>query len=221
MENKKKKIVFLGDSITQGSCASAPEKIYHAVAAKLLGNCDAVNMGLSGTRIARQTRPSADAACDLDYNIRAREIEGKPDCVVVFGGTNDYGHGDAPMGEFGDRTPYTFCGACAALLGYLTDRYGKEKICVILPLRRLSEQNPFGDGSKKEAGAPLCEYVAALLKAANAAGVRVLDLRGCNELNPETAAGAANFADGLHPNDSGHALLGEKVAEFLRGEGMA
>ena len=37
MENKKKKIVFLGDSITQGSCASAPEKIYHAVAAKLLG----------------------------------------------------------------------------------------------------------------------------------------------------------------------------------------
>ena len=157
----------------------------------------------------------------MDYNIRAREIEGEPDCVVVFGGTNDYGHGDAPMGEFGDRTPYTFCGACAALLGYLTDRYGKEKICVILPLRRLSEQNPFGDGSKKEAGAPLCEYVAALLKAANAAGVRVLDLRGCNELNPETAAGAANFADGLHPNDSGHTLLGEKVAEFLRGEGMA
>ena len=41
------------------------------------------------------------------------------------------------------------------------------------------------------------------------------------DINPETAAGAANFADGLHPNDSGHALLGEKVAEFLRDEGMA
>ena len=50
------------------------------------------------------------------------------DYVIVFGGTNDFGHGDAPFGEIGDKTPDTFCGAVDDLVNVLLRYYKKEQI---------------------------------------------------------------------------------------------
>ena len=49
--------------------------------------------------------------------------ENQVDTVFVFGGTNDYGHGDAPIGGFTDRTPDTFYGACHYLFSGLIKKY--------------------------------------------------------------------------------------------------
>ncbi len=38
-------------------------------------------------------------------------MDNDADIIIVFGGTNDFGNGDAPFGEMSDRTPYTFYGA--------------------------------------------------------------------------------------------------------------
>ena len=45
------------------------------------------------------------------------------DIVVVFGGTNDFGWGDAPLGTMEDRREDTFYGAYHLLLQKLIDRY--------------------------------------------------------------------------------------------------
>ena len=89
-------IDFLGDSITEGALASSQEKTFVALVGKMLP-CFARNYGVSATRIAKQRIPSADPRADLDFVQRVEDLDSTADFVVVFGGTNDYGHGDAPF----------------------------------------------------------------------------------------------------------------------------
>ena len=103
-------INFLGDSITQGMGASCIENRYTDVLARQFGLKRANNYGISGTRIARQ-RVVTDDPFDQDFCIRMDGMDTSADAVVVFGGTNDFGHGDAPLGTPADRDPSTFWGA--------------------------------------------------------------------------------------------------------------
>lgn len=56
------------------------------------------------------------------------ELDEDADIIGVFGGTNDFGHGDAPLGTFGDRTVYTFYGACHYLMNRLVERFPGKAI---------------------------------------------------------------------------------------------
>ena len=109
MEIKGKKVLFLGDSITQGVGASSIENRYPDVFARNTGAI-AINYGVSGSRIARQKKryfAPENIAPERDFILRTDE-DMKPDnvdLIVVFGGTNDYGHGDAPMGNMTDSPP--------------------------------------------------------------------------------------------------------------------
>ena len=53
MELTGKKINFLGDSITEGCCATSPEKGYVDVMKRKYRLTEARNYGIGGTRIAR------------------------------------------------------------------------------------------------------------------------------------------------------------------------
>ncbi len=214
MDLRGKKIVFLGDSITQGAGATKKENVYLEVCAKKLG-AKAVNFGVGGTRIAPQITPSAEAFCDEYFVLRAKKMDKDADLVVVFGGTNDFGHGDAPFGRIGDKDPATFCGAYDALIEYLMATYGKEKLIIVYPLRRRNETATNGDGSKAEGSKPLAEYHDAEKVVAEKYGLRSVDFWNDGDLNPNTPDGNENFADGLHPNDIGHRLLGEKLADAI------
>ncbi len=215
MDLRGKKIVFLGDSITQGAGATKKENVYLEVCAKKLG-AKAVNFGVGGTRIAPQITPSAEAFCDEYFLLRAKKMDKDADLVVVFGGTNDFGHGDAPFGRIGDKDPATFCGAYDALIEYLMATYGKEKLIIVYPLRRRNETATNGDGSKAEGSKPLAEYHDAEKVVAEKCGLKSVDFWNDGDLNPNTPDGNENFADGLHPNDIGHRLLGEKLAEAIK-----
>lgn len=214
MDLRGKKIVFLGDSITQGAGATNEENVYLEVCAKKLG-AKAVNFGVGGTRIAPQITPSAEAFCDEYFLLRAKKMDKDADLVVMFGGTNDFGHGDAPFGRIGDKNPATFCGAYDALIEYLMATYGKEKLIIVYPLRRRNETATNGDGSKAEGSKPLAEYHDAEKAIAEKCGLKSVDFWNDGDLNPNTPDGNENFADGLHPNDIGHRLLGEKLAEAI------
>lgn len=205
MDLRGKKIVFLGDSITQGAGATKKENVYLEVCAKKLG-AKAVNFGVGGTRIAPQITPSAEAFCDEYFLLRAKKMDKDADLVVVFGGTNDFGHGDAPFGRIGDKDPATFCGAYDALIEYLMATYGKEKLIIVYPLRRRNETATNGDGSKAEGSKPLAEYHDAEKAIAEKCGLKSVDFWNDGDLNPNTPDGNENFADGLHPNDIGHRL---------------
>ena len=123
MELNKKTINFLGDSITEGEGVDDIAYRYDCIIKEQCGLIAANNYGISGTRIAHQTVPSDIPRHDLYFCGRAYEMNKDVDIVVVFGGTNDYGHGDAPFGKLTDKTPATFCGAVDFLMRLLKDLY--------------------------------------------------------------------------------------------------
>ena len=207
-----KTIHFLGDSITEGAGASSGDRCYVSVLTSAEGLAAGNNFGIGGTRIARQVQPSAEAKFDRDFCLRCDEMPLAADAVVVFGGTNDFGHGLAPFGEAGDNTPYTFLGACEYLFAHLRQRYPDIPIAVVTPLHRAGEDNPYGDGSKTHSR-PLRDYVQGIRQTARRHGLPVLDLFAADP-NPLPLG---LFPDGLHPNDEGHAILAGLIADFLKG----
>ena len=209
------KINFLGDSITQGAGASCLETKYVSMVGQILG-CEARNYGEGGTRIAKQTVPSELDIYDRDFLMRVEGMSEDADLVFVFGGTNDYGHGDAPLGEIDSMDEYTFCGAVNSLIEKLSARYGKEKLHFILPLHRYNEDNVYGEGNKTKAGAPLSVYVSLLKEILQKHGIPSLDF-GKEFPIPATNDGSDGLTvDGLHPNDKGHRILAEKICEYIR-----
>jgi len=201
------KINFLGDSITEGCCAT-DNFGYVDVLARDYGVI-ARNYGLGGTRIARQRTPSEVPQYDRDFCGRFRDMEADADMIFVFGGTNDHGHGDAPMGTDADRTPDTFLGALHFLFAGLQAAFPRAKIVVATPLHRAEEG--------RADGVMLIDYVNQIRIIARHYGLPVLDLyeRSCIRADiPEIAARLTT--DGLHPNDAGHAILAEEIGEFLK-----
>ena len=209
------KINFLGDSITEGACASVTEKRYSTLVCEMLG-AEERNYGIGGTRIAKQKNPNPESwEDDKDFISRAPTMDKDADFVFVFGGTNDYGHGNVPLGNMTNETEYTFYGALKRLVQYLISTYGKEKLCFILPIHRYNENNPYGEGNKAVAGAPLSAYVQAEKEVFNHYGVEYLDF---NQLFPvpKTNMGDELTQDGLHPNDAGHKILAEQLLCYLK-----
>ena len=216
MRIENTKINFLGDSITEGVGTSAPEKRYvDIVAARTGALCR--NYGISGTRIARQRRPTVDnPSFDLDFCQRAEEMDADADVVVVFGGTNDFGHGDAPFGAMTDRTRDTFCGAMHVLCQTLLTRFPRSEIVFILPLHRLNENNPCGD-NKPAPVATLKEYVDAMREILAYYSIPALDLYVAGRMQPAVPIILEMYRpDGLHPSDAGNALIAERLMSFLR-----
>lgn len=214
MELKDLKINFLGDSITNGTGASSIENCYVSKVAEYTGAV-CRNYGIGGTRIARQHKPSQDPQFDLDYCGRVGDMDSDADVVFVFGGTNDYDHGDAPVGEFSDRTPDTFYGALHTLYTSLIEKYSDSYIVVITPLHRTSEEviHQGINGPK----APLKDYVNIIREVAEYYSLPVIDLYAISGMQPEIPIIKENFmADGLHPTDAGHKIIAKKIVAFLK-----
>lgn len=208
-------INFLGDSITEGVGASRKENRYTDVLLREYGLKKVNNHGISGSRIARQ-REITQEAHDRDFCMRMDEMPPDADAVVVFGGTNDYGHGDAPLGVPTDREPQTFYGACHFLMSRLLERYAGKPVVILTPLHRLNEDNPKGDGRKPFSVAPLRVYRDILMEVACIYALPVLDIYATSGIQPNMPVCRERLCpDGLHPSDEGHALIAHRIAHFL------
>jgi lysophospholipase L1-like esterase len=149
--------------------------------------------------------------------MRADDMQKEADIVVVFGGTNDYGHGDAPLGAFSDRTPYTFYGACHELFQKLIINYPDSVIVIVTPLHRENELNPRGEGAKPNDVGTLSVYVDIIKEVARYYSLAVCDLYANSGLQPNVAVIKEQYIpDGLHPNDKGNQVIAERLGEFLR-----
>ena len=212
MELKNKVINFLGDSITEGVGASCGETRYVDQVAALASLARANNYGISGTRIARQKKPDFVAnRFDLDFCLRCVDMDKDADINVVFGGTNDFGHGDAPIGTPDDRTPETFWGACHYLCRTLLETYPDAVTVICTPLHRLSENTP-----AENSGLVLEEYAKIIRTVAEYYSLPVLDLWKMGGMQPAVGIIQQKYMpDGLHPNDAGHLRLAERIVGFL------
>lgn len=208
MELKGKIINFLGDSITEGCGTTGVDKRFTNIIETNYGLCKANNYGIGGTRFAKQRTPSADPQWDEDFCSRADAMDDKADIIVVFGGSNDYGHGDAPIGAFTDRTSDTFYGACHVLMDKLLNKYPGKPIVFLTPLHREDEEKPNGE--------QLVQYVDIIKEVARYYALPILDLYAESGIQPRVPIIKEKFCpDGLHPNDEGHSLLADKIAKYL------
>lgn len=211
MELKGKKMNVIGDSITEGVGVSCTENIYMNIIGTKEGLAEVRNYGISGTRIA----PQADDP-NRSFVERFAGMDEDADIIVVFGGTNDYGHGSALIGTPEDRTPETFYGACHTLFEGLIKKYPVATIVVMTPVQRswgadLDRIDP------RRTEATLLDFSNILKEVAMYYSIPVLDLYAMSGIHPQIDCNRENLCpDGLHPNDKGHELIASRLTGFLK-----
>nr|WP_082970859.1 SGNH/GDSL hydrolase family protein [Mycobacterium sp. E3298] len=208
---------FLGDSITQGAGSSTPSDpnlLYHALVKKQLGLASVSNYGVSGTHISgAYTNTSGNSGTPTQsFTARYSGMSNTADLVVVFGGTNDFGHAEtAPIGTFADTTDISFYGALRTLMSGLINKYPTQQIVFMTPLHREADDTANTVTSKK-----LSDYVAIIKEVAAYYAIPVLDLYSVSGIQPNLPIGKTTYAgDGLHPNAAGHAVIARKLSAFL------
>jgi len=197
---------FLGDSITEGLGMDCQEDIYLNIVSKNLGFAEARNYGISATRFASQS--------DDEGNSFSKRFTGMEDAdlIVVFGGTNDYGHGTAPIGTFADRTTETFYGACHVIMEGLINKYTTKTIVIMTPLHRENEISP-----NSATGERLEKYVSIIKEVAEYYSLPLLNLWTMGGIQPCVKTNRDQYCpDGLHPNAAGHVLIAKRLEEFLK-----
>lgn len=207
MELKGIKANFLGDSITRGQYVQDQEHgIYWQRLKDACGLAEARCYGIGGTRIAVK-HVKVNPAWDQDFVSRVELMDPDADLVVVFGGTNDFSSGDAPLGQMSDRTPYTFYGACHQLMSKLINRYPDGQIVFMTPIHRSTEE---------KGGRRLRDFVQAIKEVAEYYAIPVLDLYATSGIQPQERILMERLCpDGLHPNDAGHERIYRRLRGFL------
>lgn len=209
MKIEGKIISFLGDSITQGVGVSCAENRYPDRIGKKHGAKKINNYGISGTRFAVQQNKKEEIDYQ-DFSLRSTTLDKESDIIVVFGGTNDFGHGDAPIGTFEDRTPDTFYGACHTIMQNLINEYPTAQKIICTPIHRFTEAEPCSRGII------LRDFVNIIKEVAEYYALPVCDLWSISGIQPRVPKIKEMYCpDGLHPNDAGQALLADKIANFI------
>lgn len=221
MELKGKIVDFLGDSITEGHGLTNANDRYDNVMLREYGLGEVHNYGIGGTRIAHQIKPSIFPRHDLCFCGRMYDICPDADIIVVYGGVNDYIHGDAPIGDLlTDKTPITFCGGVNFLMQTLPKRYPNATVVFMTPARAFVWNSPDTEVSRSSNKAPdakpLKYYVDIIKQAGINNGIPVLDLYNGLGINPNNPEEAEKYTcDGLHFNAEGHKAIAKKLGEFL------
>ena len=213
---------FLGDSITEGTGVSDRQNCrYDNRLAEMCQLSRVNNYGIGGTRLAHQIRPSVSPRRDLCFCGRAYNMDKNADMVVVYGGVNDYIHGDAPFGSMGDTTPATFCGGVYFLMNYLRENYQNKPVVFMTPARchcnkKVDDLYTSTYPEKSKEGKPLLSYVEVIIETAKKFNIPVLDLYHNLGIDPHDPEHYDTYTiDGLHFNDAGHAVIAQRLKEFI------
>ncbi|MFE0702081.1 GDSL-type esterase/lipase family protein [Streptomyces sp. NPDC058872] len=175
-----------GDSITEGWWSTRPAHSWPATAGRLLG-LDPVNLGYAGG--ARGELPLAEQLARLPG-----------EAVTLAFGTNCW-----------SRVPATadwLYATVRAFVGLVRRGHPDSPLLIVSPVLR-----PEAEHTRNALGATLTELRRAMERAGRDLAAegdgRLSVLPGRPLLGPE------HLADGLHPNDAGHARIARAVAEAL------
>ena len=221
MKLEGKIIDFLGDSITEGcGVKDIAANRYDNVLKAECGLAATYNYGIGGTRLAHQSVPSGKPRFDLFFCGRAFDLNRSADIIVVYGGVNDYIHGDAPIGNKNDSTPATFTGAVRFLMNLLKTEYRSKTVVFMTPARccfhEAKSPYPSSNPIKRSDAMPLYGYVEIIKEAGEEFGIPVLDLYNGLGIDPNVEEDRVKYTtDGLHFNDDGHHIIAARLKEFL------
>lgn len=222
MDLKDKIIDFLGDSITEGVGVLSEDRDnrFTAVIERECG-CKCVhNYGVGGSRIAHQTKPSSKARWDCSFCERCWDMDRNADIVCVFGGVNDYFHGDAYYGQPGDTERTSFYGGLDYLCRTIRELYPNAVPVFFAPAHCIDDTKPSTSDVKPATAheyRPLKDYVDAIMSYVPKYGFHVYSMYDNLGLDPNDPEICAKYtADGIHFNDAGHKVLAEKIIAYLK-----
>ncbi|MDB4302084.1 SGNH/GDSL hydrolase family protein [bacterium] len=194
----------MGDSITDESNATATLKYGEIVASRV--GCTINNYGVGGTGLLTD-----GAATFFAMYKRITDMVTNASLITVFGGTNDWDASLYPLGVFGDfsETPDNIYNCIDYMCRKLIDRFPTKTIAFFTP-------TPRNDRSVNTQGYTLEDLSDAIVKVCGRYSIPVLDLYRVANMYPENADfRTALMPDGLHPNDTLHLLLADKVESFI------
>lgn len=154
-ESRARRIVLYGDSITaeygapEGSYTRLVQQKFHADTVYRYGYC--------GHRYSRAVSATHGGPSWLGSYVGDVCRQADADLIILFAGTNDYGH-NMPLGEPGDTATTTSCGGLQYILDYLIEHTDAPvMLCTPFPngaVHRLSTL-------PNEQGLLMADYVAA------------------------------------------------------------
>jgi lysophospholipase L1-like esterase len=194
---KGERIVFLGDSITQGG---GGPKGYVTLVKNAIPenhkdlNIEVINAGVSGNRVA-----------DLTNRLQQDVLDKKPTLVVIYIGINDAWRGTTPKDAYSRD---------------LTDVVNKIKETgarVILCTPSVIGEKTYGTNPRDEALRGYCELSR---QVARETGVQLLDLRKAftdylKTHNPENKERDVLTVDGVHLNEAGNKFVAKQMLSPL------
>lgn len=197
-----KKWSVIGDSLTEiNSTATAK---YHDLISQKTG-ITVVNLGDGGTGYKATDGGAGDSFMD-----RVASVPLDSDVITIFGSGNDLGS-ENEIGEVTDTGTTTLCGCINTTIDNLLARFPLANLGIVTPTP-WQQYNPANTSNK------MALYADAIAQICKNRGIPCLDLYHCSGLRPWDATFkslAYSNADGVHPNNIGHALIAPKIQAFM------
>jgi lysophospholipase L1-like esterase len=197
------RIVFLGDSITQGGVSP---KGYVTVIKNTLAEkhpdlgIEIIGAGISGNKV-----PNLQARVDKDV------VAKKPTIVVIYIGINDVWHGEKDPAR--GTTPDKFATGLEEVIGKCTAAGARVVLCTPTVI---GEKNDGSNGLD----AKLDEYADISRATAKKLNLQLCDLRKAfvdhlKANNPENKEKGILTTDRVHLNEAGNRLVAETILPYL------
>ncbi len=227
MSWKDKKIVVMGDSITWGAFTDG--NIWWQELGNLLGCSSIVGNGVRGSCFSKTSDYKEE---NEPMSERWKALPTGADLYIIFGGTNDYGHGSL-LGTMDDTTDVSFYGAMHLIISGLQDANPNAKLVFMTPLSRYgfgtteTGKQLLYDTTRNAAGHILEDYREAIFKKCEKQGIEVIDTYtisgfdfsagqdGVNAFDGNAIGKSPWTVDGLHPNTEGHLKLAERILPYI------
>lgn len=205
------KIGMVGDSITQGSGSSTKDRgvLAHPnqVGRILWKDCLVYNYGQAGRTMRDDHKDSYMASGVYPEALHgAREM----DIITIALGTNDADRFFAANGKWTDADDTQFIASCEKLVKSFYDRNNNLKFFIFNAFTCFRQDSDYVAGIPDVREAQQAAYDSLVAK-----GYNMLGFLDAGKLTEDMKK---YFSDGLHPNDPGHKLLAERIAEYLQGE---
>ena len=192
-----KKWVCIGDSLTENNIRTT--KHYHDYIADKTG-ITVVNLGKGGTGYKR----SYDGEGPFIDRVSSIPL----DADVVTGNDGIY-----TIGDPSDTGTDTLCGAINTTISAIFSRITTCQLGIITPC-------PWESYNPADETNWMARYSAAIVEICNRWGIPCLDLYHCSNLRPwdstfRAAAYSKDDGGGVHPDETGHALIAPRFEWFL------
>lgn len=198
LQNKKEKVVFFGDSITQAGVQPGGYIVQLDELIKKTGRTndfELVGAGIGGNKIY-----------DLYLRMDADVLAANPQTVVIYIGVNDVWH----KASFGTGTDSDkFEKFYLAIIRKLQERNIKVILCTPAVIGERTDHSNSQDGD-------LNQYSTIIRRLASANHLKLVDLRKAFldynlANNPENKESGILTTDRVHLNEKGNALVAEKM----------